>query len=144
MAGRITSPLGWPLASATHQAIQPCQENAATASQVVQVALTVQEKVMVPLGTQVPVRGGPSPNLSATTPATPAPTPPGQAGLLKLCPCDSCLTQLTFVTFSANGGSVGKKSLTWTGFKGAGSNRHVSPGGRLPAAEGLLVWGPAY
>lgn len=122
VAGRITSPLGWPPASATHQGIQPCQENAATASQVAQVALTVQEKVTVPSGTQVPVRGDPSPHLSAKTRATPAPTPPGQAGLLKLCPCDSRLTRLTSVTFSANGGSVGKKSLTWAGFKGAGSN----------------------
>lgn len=35
------------LASATHRVIQPCQENVATASQVAQVTLTVQEKVMV-------------------------------------------------------------------------------------------------
>lgn len=84
--GGLLSPLGWPPASATHQAIQPCQEKAATASQVAQVTLTLQEKVTVPSGTQVPVRGDPSPHLSATTRATPAPTPPGQAGPLKLCP----------------------------------------------------------
>ena len=85
------------------QEIQPSQENAATASHVAQVTPTDEEKVTFPL-TQVS--------------RAPAPQEPLQLQLLTISratealPCDLYPIQFTFVTFLAEGGSVGKKSLT--------------------------------
>ena len=105
MARRSLPPLCWPPGLGhphPHPAIQPSQESAATASHVAQVTPT-DEKVAFP---------------SAQVPRTPAPQEPLQLQLLLIrrateaLPCDLYPIQLTFVTFLAKGGSVGKKSLT--------------------------------
>ena len=94
----------WPRPPRPHPpAIQPSQENAATASHVAQVTPTDEEKVAFP---------------SAQVPRPPQPQEPLQFQLLLISRatealhCDLHPIQLTFVTFLAEGGSVGKKSLT--------------------------------
>ena len=89
-------------------------------------------------------------------PAIPLPWPPPPQEPLQLqllpisrateaLPCDLYPIQLTFVTFLAEGGSVGKKSLTQgQASKVKAVNCYISPGGRVPAAGVLLVWGRAY
>ncbi|KAJ8782935.1 hypothetical protein J1605_009543 [Eschrichtius robustus] len=129
---------------ATPQAIQPSQENAATMSHVAQVTPTDEEKVTFPLA-QVP----PAPAIPFPWP--PPPQEPLQLQLLLISratealPCDLYPNQLTFVTFLAERGS-GRKEIphSGAGFEGEGSNCYISPGGRVPAAGALLVWGRAY
>nr|XP_033713342.1 RNA-binding protein with serine-rich domain 1-like [Tursiops truncatus] len=115
----------------------PRKESAATATHVAQPPPppTEEEKVASP---------------SAQVPRPPQPQELLQLQLLPMrrateaLPCDLYSRQLTFVTFLDEGGSVGKKPLTRAGLEGEGSNCHVSPGGRVPAAGALLVWGRAY